>query len=310
MFEAVEQARVEALGSNAMPGMANNLTAVLEDRFAKSVVNRSSNRRDTPLEEAVALMVRERLTGAPPPANAKMYVDLWRSWVEDKAAARLDTLGNAIHDQAAFARLTRDLIAETSTWPMNLVKTPTSLTKTMRMTKPSPMAASARRAPTAKTRRASRKPLRSCRKAKARPKPPSRRASRVRSTTRLTIWKARKSTRVTSPWRPQLPFSSLSNENFYKVFDHANDEEISAEDLCDSEELTRLRNYLDKQLSHLQGVVARLANRLQRRLMAQQNRSWDFDLEEGVLDTARLMRIVIGSNASALLQDGAGHEFP
>jgi cobaltochelatase CobT len=95
------------------------------------------------------------------------------------------------------------------------------------------------------------------------------------------------------PWRPQLPFSSLSNEDFYKVFTNQFDEEIDAEDLCDAEELTRLRNYLDKQLSSLQGVVARLANRLQRRLMAQQNRSWDFDLEEGVLDAARLTRVVI-----------------
>jgi cobaltochelatase CobT len=95
------------------------------------------------------------------------------------------------------------------------------------------------------------------------------------------------------PWRPQLPFSSLSNEDFYKVFTNQFDEEISAEDLCDAEELTRLRNYLDKQLSSMQGVVARLANRLQRKLMAQQNRSWDFDLEEGVLDAARLTRVVI-----------------
>ena len=83
------------------------------------------------------------------------------------------------------------------------------------------------------------------------------------------------------PWRPQLPFSSLSNDDFYKVYTNQFDEEIAAEDLCDTDELTRLRNYLDKQLANLQGVVARLANRLQRRLMAQQNRSWDFDLEEG-----------------------------
>jgi len=90
-----------------------------------------------------------------------------------------------------------------------------------------------------------------------------------------------------------LPFSSLSNEDFYRVYTNQFDEEISAEDLCDSEELTRLRNYLDKQLSNLQGVVARLANRLQRRLMAQQNRSWDFDLEEGLLDASRLTRVII-----------------
>ena len=112
------------------------------------------------------------------------------------------------------------------------------------------------------------------------------------------------------PWRPQLPFSSLSNEDFYHVFTNQFDEEISAEDLCDTDELTRLRNYLDKQLANLQGVVARLANRLQRRLMAQQNRSWDFDLEEGILDAARLSRVVTDPDASALLQGRTGHPIP
>jgi cobaltochelatase CobT len=90
-----------------------------------------------------------------------------------------------------------------------------------------------------------------------------------------------------------LPFASLSNEDFYRVYTNQFDEIVAAEDLCDSEELARLRNYLDKQLTNLQGVVARLANRLQRRLMAQQNRSWDFDLEEGLLDAARLSRVVV-----------------
>jgi cobaltochelatase CobT len=95
------------------------------------------------------------------------------------------------------------------------------------------------------------------------------------------------------PWRPELPFASMSNDKFYKVYTNEYDETVEADELCDAEELTRLRNYLDKQLSSMQGVVARLANRLQRRLMAQQNRSWDFDLEEGLLDAARLYRVVI-----------------
>ena len=79
----------------------------------------------------------------------------------------------------------------------------------------------------------------------------------------------------------------------YRVFAPQFDEIVNAEDLCDPEELDRLRAYLDKQLLHLSAVVARLANRLQRRLMAQQNRAWDFDLEEGMLDPARLSRVII-----------------
>ena len=94
------------------------------------------------------------------------------------------------------------------------------------------------------------------------------------------------------PFRPQTPFSNALERDAYKVFTNKFDEVIGAEDLCDADELTRLRNYLDKQLSSLQGVVARLANRLQRRLLAKQNRSWEFDLEEGMLDAGRLSRVV------------------
>ncbi len=94
------------------------------------------------------------------------------------------------------------------------------------------------------------------------------------------------------PWRPELPFSDVERWD-YKVFTAQFDETVDAEDLCDSDELTRLRNFLDQQLQAMQGVVARLANKLQRLLMAKQNRTWDFDLEEGLLDTARLSRVVI-----------------
>jgi cobaltochelatase CobT len=292
MFEAVEQARIEALGSNAMPGMANNLTAVLEDRFARSVVNRSSNRRDTPLEEAVALMVRERLTGAPPPANAKMYVDLWRNWVEDKAASRLDTLGDAIHDQAAFARLTRDLIADLD-MADELGEDPDQSDENKENDDAEPDGGEREESPEGEEQEGEQETSQELQESEGETEASEMEGQQSEVDDTPEDMEGEEVDEGDEPWRPQLPFSSLSNENFYKVFDHANDEEIAAEDLCDADELTRLRNYLDKQLSHLQGVVARLANRLQRRLMAQQNRSWDFDLEEGVLDTARLMRIVI-----------------
>jgi cobaltochelatase CobT len=95
-----------------------------------------------------------------------------------------------------------------------------------------------------------------------------------------------------TPWRPNAPMSDLPPDFDYKAFTDKFDETVGAEELCDPEELTRLRAYLDQQLTHLQGAVTKLANRLQRRLMAQQNRAWDFDQEEGQLDAARLSRIV------------------
>ncbi|HMO68528.1 MAG TPA: cobaltochelatase subunit CobT, partial [Novosphingobium sp.] len=100
------------------------------------------------------------------------------------------------------------------------------------------------------------------------------------------------------PVRPNRPWTDIPANFDYKVFTEAFDEVVAANELCDEEELTRLRAYLDAQLKGLQGVVTKLANRLQRRLMAQQNRSWDFDQEEGLLDAARLSRIVVSPGSS------------
>ena len=292
VFEAVEQARIEALGSNAMPGMGQNLTAVLEDRFSKAVVNRSSNRKDTPLEEAVALMVRERLTGEAPPANAKMYVDLWRPWIEEKAAARLSTLGGAIHDQTAFARLSRDLIAALD-MADELGDDPDESDESENQDESEPDGGEREESPEGEEQESEQSAAEELQDTEGGTDASETESQQTDMDDSPDDSEGDEQDDGDEPWRPQLPFSSLSNEDFYKVSTNQFDEEISAEDLCDAEELTRLRNYLDKQLSNLQGVVARLANRLQRRLMAQQNRSWDFDLEEGVLDTSRLMRIII-----------------
>ena len=111
VFEAAEQARIEALGANAMPGMKTNLAAMLADRYRKKDVSRYTDRQEAPLDEALALLVREKLTGELPPEGARSMVDLWRPWIEEKAEAQLSHLMENIHDQAAFARMSRDIIA-------------------------------------------------------------------------------------------------------------------------------------------------------------------------------------------------------
>ncbi len=292
VFEAVEQARIEALGANAMPGMGQNLTAVLEDRFSKAVVNRSSNRRDTPLEEAVALMVRERLTGEAPPANAKIYVDLWRPWIEEKASSRLSNLGAAIHDQTEFARLSRDIIAALD-MADELGDDPDQSDENEQTDEAEPDGGERQESPEGEEQQSEQTAAEELQDTEGETDASDTEGQQSEIDDTPDDMEGEEQDDGDQPWRPQLPFSSLSNEDFYKVSTNQFDEEISAEDLCDAEELTRLRNYLDKQLTNVQGVVARLANRLQRRLMAKQNRSWDFDLEEGVLDTSRLMRIII-----------------
>ncbi len=290
MYEAVEQARIEAIGARAMPGVANNLSAMLEDRYGKLVVNRSSNRRDTPLEEAVGLIVREKLTGAKPPLPARAYVDLWRSWVEDKAGDKIMNLETALNDQQAFARLSRELIASLD-MADELGDDPDQAEDNDDQ-EAEENAGERSETPQGEDQESQQAAAEEMEDAEGDSDASDMDAQQTQSEEAPDEIDGDQQEDGEEPWRPQLPFSSLSNENFYRVYAHQFDEEIHAPDLCDAEELTRLRAYLDKQLASLQGVVARLANKLQRRLMAQQNRSWDFDLEEGVLDAARLTRVI------------------
>ena len=292
VFESVEQARIEALGSNAMPGMAANLTAMLDDRYRRKDVARYTDRKDAPLEDAVALIVREKLTGAQPPEAALPMVELWRQWIEEKARSQLSHLTENINDQAAFSRMTRDIIAALD-MAEELGDDPDQTDENDDNQEAEPDSGERQETPDGEEQESQQQSMEEMQDAEGETEAAEMDAQQMDVDEQPDDQEGEEQNDGEEPWRPQLPFASLSNEDFYKVFTNQFDEEINAEDLCDAEELTRLRNYLDKQLSNLQGVVARLANRLQRRLMAQQNRSWDFDLEEGVLDAARLTRVVI-----------------
>ena len=236
----------------------------------------------------MALMVRERLTGQAPPASARRW-SICGAPGSRTRPENLDDLKDDIDDQVAFARLSRDIMRGLD-MADELGDEPG---RCRRRTTTSPTDDSEGEQEQAETDREDAK--------HQRPRNGTGRGRRMRQEDarngrlgrHATTWTAKKSPMARSRGGRELPFSSLSNDKFYKVYTNQFDETIEAEELCDPDELTRLRNYLDKQLASLQGVVARLANRLQRRLMAQQNRSWDFDLEEGMLDAARLTRVVI-----------------
>ncbi len=291
MFEAVEQARIESIGANAMPGVAINLSAMLDDRYSKTVVNRSSNRRDTPLEEAVGLILREKLTGEAPPAAARQYVDLWRQWVEEKAKGSLETLSTAVHDQQQFAKFSRDLIAALDMGD-ELGEDPDKGEENEE-NEAEEDSGERNETPEGQEQESEQQASEDMEEAEGESENAEMEAQSINTDDQPDDQEVEDDTDGEEPYRPQLPFSNNANQDFYKVYANTFDEVVGATDLCDEEELTRLRAYLDKQLSNLQGVVARLANRLQRRLMAQQNRSWEFDIEEGMLDSAKLMRVVI-----------------
>jgi cobaltochelatase CobT len=290
VYEAVEQARVESLGARAMPGMAENLDAMLQKRFSDKITGPLQKREDAPLEDALALMVRERLTGEAPPDSARQLVELWRPWIEEKAGDKLDGLDQVIHDQTAFSRLTRDMLADLD-MSDELGDDPDQTDEQEPEDEDSEGEQEQQETGKEEAETSASDDME---QGEAEDDQTMEDAMEMDgSEDDMDEMQGEEEPEGDQPWRPELPFASMTNDKFYKVYTNQFDETVEADELCDAEELTRLRNYLDKQLSSLQGVVARLANRLQRRLMAQQNRSWDFDLEEGLLDAARLYRVVI-----------------
>ena len=290
IYDAVEQARVEAIGSRAMLGVADNIGSMLEDKYAKANLADVKDQADAPIEEAVALMVREKLTGRPVPKSGERMVNLWRKWVEDKAGPDLDGLAAKLDDQNAFARVVREMLAsmemaeelgddqesdEAEDSDDDQPQGEESSEEGGEDDSGSDDSQSEDAEPSAEDQEAGE-------------------TDAADSTTdEMTDEDDPDAETPGEAKRPDNPFTNLPKEIDYKVFSTAFDETVGAEELCEEEELDRLRAFLDKQLANLQGVVGRLANRLQRRLMAQQNRSWDFDLEEGYLDPARLVRVVI-----------------
>ncbi|MFG1376514.1 cobaltochelatase subunit CobT [Xanthobacter autotrophicus] len=296
VFEAVEQARVEAIGGIRMPGVKRNLAAMLQDRYHRGSFADITERSEAPIEDAIALMVRERLTGEPPPPDARKIVDLWRSYIEDRASGDLARLSDSIENQKRFGEIARDLLASLDMGEESGLDTeqePDDSDSEGGSQEEGGESGDAReddsqQGATEVEAELSEEDMPD-NAAESDAAPPA----EAPDGTELGD-----SEEPAEQWQPRPPVTHDNRGPEYHAFTTKFDEEVSAEDLCDPEELTRLRSYLDKQLAHLQGVVARLANRLQRRLMAQQNRAWEFDLEEGVLDPARLARVIMDPTAA------------
>ena len=289
IFDAVEQARVEAIGSMAMRGVSDNIASMLEDKYSRANLAEVTDQADAPLEEAVALMVREKLTGRTAPKSGEKLVGLWRDFVEQKAGEDIEGLADKLEDQTAFARIVRDMLASMD-MAEELGEDERDDTDEDAEDQPQGEDQEQESGETDSGAEDS-QPEES--EASTDEQESGETEAVDASADEMSDDEDIDSETPGEARRPNDPFANLPREIDYKVFSTQFDETVGAEELCDEEELDRLRAFLDKQLASLQGVVGRLANRLQRRLMAQQNRSWDFDLEEGVLDTARLTRVVI-----------------
>lgn len=289
VWEAVEQARCEAVGARRMEGVRKNLSAMLEAKYAKAHLAEAHDVSEAPIADALALLVRERLTGDAPPPSAARAVDLWRPQIEQKAMEALDRLEGTIEDQRAFAHVVRDIL------------TALELAEELG-DDPEPdeeneggdeaQGDNDEQAGDPEMQDGSDRSEASASESAGEDQEEGEEQAADGYTDETTDDDGTETESSSEARRPENPIPPKPLDD-YKVYTQRFDEVVHAEDLCEIPELERLRAHLDKQLAPLQGAVARLANRLQRKLMAQQNRSWMFDLEEGVLDTARLVRVVI-----------------
>ena len=308
VFDAIEGARVDALGSKGYAGIAANLDQALTLKMKSDPIARARNFDEVPLSSAIGLLVRERLTAREAPASAAAGLALVREWIEEKAGADLDALAFAIDDQRAFAQLATKLLEDLDLVEGEVLPNEDDEggaddegTEDQQDDEGDDGDEGGEAGEGQVEARGEQND--------AENEDGEGQEQGEDSLDDLDGEPGDDGDEGMMPVRPNRPFSDLSPQFDYKPFTRAFDEEILATELCDEEELDRLRSYLDQQLVHLQGVVTKLANRLQRRLMAQQSRSWDFDQEEGILDAARLARIIVNPMLSLSYKRERDTEF-
>ena len=286
IYDALEQTRVEVLGARAMPGVAANLDARLAEQCESDGLDRMTHGGQLPAQTAYALLLRERMTGAAGPPSAQHVMRLWREEMPMAASNALDELARVRGDQAAFSRAARRLLAA-----LEMVDDEPDHAPQDDESEDSDQGGGGSDRDDGETPET--------------PSPAEMEAMLAAQSDQAPGETPRDEAEQSEGEQPgdgdeqpggpppRRERQEIAADSAYRVWSRQFDEEIDAEDLCDPEELARLRQQLDAQLHDLQGVVSRLANRLQRRLMAQQTRAWEFDLEEGMLDAGRLARVVV-----------------
>ncbi|MEO0411892.1 MAG: cobaltochelatase subunit CobT [Pseudomonadota bacterium] len=292
IYDALEQARIEAIGCNQMDGVADNLDQVVSNRCKGDGLEGIEAQSDVPLAAALSLIAREQMTGRPVPSEAQASVDLVREWIDKEAGQDIAQLLNAVDDQSAFAKVAKRIISD-----LNIEDDGGD----EESEDDSADDDQAQNENEEDNEDDSGDEESAAGEGEPEPSGDASEAEGDSEETETRDMEMEPSDEDMSgddqhegmtPYRPNTPFSNLPPDFSYRPFTEQFDEVIKAEELCDADELARLRAYLDQQLVPLQSAVTKLANRLQRRLQAQQNRAWEFDLEEGLLDAARLTRVV------------------
>lgn len=289
IYDAMETARCEAMGARDMPGTAGNIDARIGHEADRKAYAQITNPQDAPLPVAAGYLVRHLATGRDLPKGAQNVMSLWRGFIEEQAGGTLESLDHVLDDQAAFARLARKVIADLG-YGDQLGDDPD---------RPEEDEAGDEAEEDQDSPDSAGEEEQESEDSEASPEQ-NQEEQQDQSQAQVTMEDSADMEQGDeaelpegeAPLEPPPPAPHSDADPNYTVYTTDFDEEIRAEELAEPAELERLRAYLDQQLEPLKGAVGRLANKLQRRLQAQQNRSWLFDLEEGILDAGRLARVV------------------
>ena len=290
VFNALEQTRCEALGSQAMAGVAINLDAALESRISSLNLDRLADTEQAPLPEMLGLLAREAMLGHLPPPSAAKALDHWRPKLKSIVGTDLVELSRCVRDQRTYAQAMRELLRSLG---FSDEQADPQYDESDNDESEGEGDASALNEGEAGDADASLSESMEGAEMRDGAGEDETDAGDMESLDPGSLEFGEEDSEIPgeTTWRPQ-PGHNVPDRDQYHAYCTDYDEIIEAAQLCEPDELNRLRAHLDQQLSHLQSVIGKLANRLQRRLLAKQVRSWEFDLEEGYLDTARLARIV------------------
>ncbi|MBD1206617.1 MAG: cobaltochelatase subunit CobT [Rhodobacteraceae bacterium] len=306
IYEAMETARCEAVGARAMPGTAVNIDAKIAHEAERKGYSQITSMQDAPLSVAAGYLVRHLATGRDMPKGAGNVMDLWRGFIEEQAGGTLENMDHVLEDQAAFARLARKVISDLG-YGDQLgddpdQDEPDDQEGEAEEDQDSPDSAGDEEQESDESEAA---PERS----QEEQQDQSQAQVTMEDSADMEQGDEAELPEGEAPLEPPPPAPYSDADPNYTVYTTDFDEEIRAEDLAEAAELERLRAYLDQQLEPLKGAVSRLANKLQRRLQAQQNRSWLFDLEEGTLDAGRLARVVANPTTPLSFKQEKDTEF-
>ncbi|MQQ07614.1 cobaltochelatase subunit CobT [Epibacterium sp. SM1979] len=292
LYEAMETARCEAMGARYMPGTASNIDVKITHEALRRGYDQVKTSAEAPLAVSAGYLIRHLATGRPLPAAAGNIMELWRGFIESQAGETLENLDETLADQTAFAKFARQMINDLG-YGDQLGDDPDDLADEDEAEADEDSTEDQEDQDSAGQDDDEQDDVdASPEQAQEQQQDESQAQVSMDEMADEELADETEMPEGEAPLEPPAPPPVSEADPDYKVFLDAHDEEIAAEDLAEPQELERLRAYLDQQLEPLKGAVSRLANKLQRRLQAQQNRSWEFDLEEGILDAGRLARVV------------------